>query len=125
MKSINNSLNWFGIPVLAFERTRKFYGKIYDFDISFLIMGADKLGFFPVEPKHIGGVIIKNKSRIPSLDGTLVYLNTGDDLNEILGCVEKAGGKSITSKKSISPGHGFFALFQDTEGNKVALHSMQ
>ena len=125
MKKIKNSLNWFEIPVIDFERARKFYGEIYDFDMPSVTMGENVLGFFPVQPKHIGGAIIKGEGCSPSQDGTLVYLNGGDDLNEILARVEEAGGQVIAEKTSISADHGFFALFIDSEGNKVALHSMQ
>ena len=38
--------------------------------------------------------------------------------------VEKAGGKIVMPKTSTG-GNGFMALFKDTEGNRVALHSMK
>ena len=37
--------------------------------------------------------------------------------------VEGAGGKVVMPKTSIGE-NGFMALFLDTEGNKVGLHSM-
>jgi len=125
MENINNSLNWFEIPVNDFERARKFYSSLYDFDMPSTTMGPSQLGFFPVKPGHIGGAIIKGEDCTPCQEGTLVYLNAGDDLNIVLHKVEESGGKIITEKTAISPEHGFFALFIDTEGNKVALHSMQ
>jgi predicted enzyme related to lactoylglutathione lyase len=125
MEHINNSLNWFEIPVTDFERARKFYSTIYDFEMPSVVMGENQLGFFPVEAKHIGGAIISGEECIPIQTGTLVYLNGGSDLNTILNRVESAGGKVILPKTNISPEHGFFATFIDTEGNKVALHSME
>jgi predicted enzyme related to lactoylglutathione lyase len=35
-----------------------------------------------------------------------------------------AGGKIVAPKTEISPEHGYMALFIDTEGNRVALHSI-
>ena len=55
--------------------------------------------------------------------GSLVYLNGGEDLKIMLNRVEKAGEKIALTKSAISQDHGFYALFIDTEGNKVALHS--
>lgn len=125
MENINNSLNWFEIPVIEFERARKFYSAIYNFDMPSVVMGTNQLGFFPVEPNHIGGAIIKGEGCIPSKNGTLVYLNGGENLDTILDRIEDAGGSIITEKTAISAEHGFYALFTDSEGNKVALHSMK
>jgi len=54
----------------------------------------------------------------------LIYLNGGDDLSKVLSKVEKAGGKVLLPKTSIGQ-NGSMAHFLDTEGNKVALHSMK
>ena len=59
----------------------------------------------------------------PSQKGILVYLNGGEDLSIPLAKVKKAGGKILVPKTSISP-NGFMAQFEDTEGNKLAFHSM-
>lgn len=42
----------------------------------------------------------------------------------LLACVEKAGGKVVMPKTSLGE-NGFMAIFKDTEGNRVALHSMK
>ena len=55
--------------------------------------------------------------------GTLVYLNGGDDLSVHFSRVEKAGGKVTRSKTPIGK-NGFMPIFMDTEGNRVAFHSM-
>ncbi len=125
MENINNSLNWFEIPVTDFERARKFYSAIYDFEMPANTMGESELGFFPVQPKHIGGAIIKGPGSVPGQTGTLVYLNGGEDLSVMLQKIESAGGTILSEKTPIAPEFGFFALFLDTEGNKVALHSMK
>jgi hypothetical protein len=54
----------------------------------------------------------------------LIYLNGGDDLGIPLSKVEAAGGKIIMPKTSIG-NNGFMAHIADTEGNKIALHSMK
>ena len=125
MKNINNSLNWFEIPVIDFERARKFYSEIYNFDMPTVPMGESLMGFLPVQEGHIGGAIIKAKGHHPSQDGALIYLNGGDDLNEVCNRIPSSGGKVIQKKTAISDEHGYYALFLDTEGNRLALHSMQ
>ena len=125
MKNLNNSLNWFEIPVVDFDRARSFYSQIYDFEMPSIRMGNNQLGFFPVKPNCIGGAIILAEGHEPAKQGALVYLNGGDELNTILKRVKKAGGKVLQEKSAISKEHGFFALFIDTEGNRLALHSMK
>ncbi len=56
--------------------------------------------------------------------GSLVYLNGADDLSVPLSKVEAAGGSILLEKTSIGP-NGFMAKFLDTEGNKVAFHSIK
>lgn len=124
MNQINNSLNWFEIPVADFDRARKFYSAIYDFDMPSTDIGKNKFGFFPVQQGQIGGAIIYGEGHEPSTKGTLVYLNGGEDLNNIYHRIEAAGGQGLQQKTAISPEHGYFALFLDSEGNRVALHSM-
>jgi predicted enzyme related to lactoylglutathione lyase len=61
---------------------------------------------------------------MPSMDGTIVYLNAGDNLQSTLDKVRLNGGKVVVPKTQISPEIGFFAMFTDTEGNKLGLHSI-
>jgi hypothetical protein len=58
------------------------------------------------------------------MTGTTVYLDGGNDLSVPFSRVENAGGKVILPKTAIGENRGFIALFIDTEGNKVGLHSI-
>ena len=69
------------------------------------------------------GSIVQGNGCIPTENGTLVYLNGRNDLNNILKRVEDAGGRVVLEKTLINKESGYFALFMDTEGNKLALHS--
>lgn len=40
------------------------------------------------------------------------------------GALALAGGKIVVPKTEISPEYGHMAVFIDTEGNRVALHSV-
>ncbi len=73
-----------------------------------------------------GGAIVHNPGfYTPSKNGTLVYLNCEPDLQPILDKVEPAGGMVTMNKKEVAPNLGYWALIEDTEGNRVALHSMK
>jgi hypothetical protein len=54
----------------------------------------------------------------------LIYLNGNPDLQHVLDKVEAAGGSILMTKRAISEQFGFMAMIQDTEGNRIALHSM-
>lgn len=120
-----NALNWFEIPVLDFERAKKFYEKILGQPMqTFEAMGM-KSAFFPADLQsgHIGGCIIQGQGYEPSGKGSLIFLNGGTDLSSQLDRVEAAGGAVVLPKTSMGM-NGFSARFTDTEGNLVGLHSM-
>lgn len=124
MKRPKSSLNWFEIPVENFERSVGFYNSILGCQMHEEEIMGSRMAFFPMEDPGIGGALIKSDRMKPSTEGTVVYLNGGDDLNHILDRVEPSGGKVLVPKTKITDEIGYFAEFLDTEGNKVALHSM-
>ena len=81
------------------------------------------MAFFSDEPLEVSGVIIHGEGAEPSAKGVLIYLNGGDDLSIPLAKIEPAGGTIIVPKTMISDEVGYFAIFMDCEGNRLALHS--
>lgn len=123
---MKNAINWFEIPVKDFNRAQKFYETVLGAKTQVMEAMGMKMAFFPADLQGggTGGGIIEGKGYEPSDKGSLVYLNGGDDLSVPLSRVEKAGGKIVLPKTSIGQ-NGFMAHFTDTEGNKVAFHSMK
>ncbi len=118
------TLNWFEIPATDFERAKTFYAKVLDVQIH---DDPDrKYAYFPSDPNKdgFGGAIARGENYLPSMTGTTVYLNGGNDLSVPLGRVESAGGTVILPKTAIGENRGFIALFMDTEGNKIGFHSV-
>jgi uncharacterized protein len=123
---MKNAINWFEIPVINFDKAKKFYETILGADMQLMEAMGMKSAFFPadMETGGIGGCLIHGQGYEPSPTGALVYLNAGEDLSIPLSKVEAAGGKILLPKTAI--GHnGFMAHFTDTEGNKVGFHSMK
>ena len=114
---------WFEIPVTDFDRAKKFYETVFDTSIRAMDFGGFKMGIFP--HRQVGAAICQGQGYKPSADGLVVYMDASPDLSVAQGKIEKAGGKILQAKKQISPEHGFMALFLDSEGNRVALHSME
>lgn len=119
-----SALNWFEIPVSNMDRAVKFYNTVLDANMTAnSAMPGYTMAMFPSENGGTGGALLQGEGYVPTTEGALVYLQCGDDLSVALGKVEAAGGKVLQSKMGIGE-NGFMAYFQDTEGNKVALHSM-
>ena len=124
MANLKSAINWFEIPVADIERAKKFYEAVLGSEISLMNYGESRMGFLPHDQGATGGAIIQGPGYTPSDQGTLVYLNGGDDLNPALARVGPAGGEVLAEKFSIGE-NGFIAYFRDPEGNKVGLHSMK
>jgi hypothetical protein len=127
MEKMTNSINWFEIPVLNFDRAKEFYSRIYDYEMYEETIGSFRMGFFPMdrESQGVGGAIVQGEGFVPTALGTKVYLNGGKDLLTVLNRVIAAGGEIITPKTLISEEIGYYAVFEDTEGNHISLHSME
>lgn len=122
---MKNAINWFEIPVKNFERAKRFYSTLLGGEIIVMPHPEFKYGMLPADMENgVGGGIVEGDGYEPSDKGPLIYLNGGEDLSVPLAKVEKAGGKILLPKTSIGT-NGFMAHLMDTEGNKIALHSMK
>ncbi len=119
---VKNFISWFEIPALDFLQAVYFYSNIFDITMEQNITDVNSMAFFPVT-SGIGGAIIVGPGSVPTDKGPLLYLNGGKDLNKVLEKVVPAGGRIVMPKTLISKEEGFFAIFIDISGNKLALHS--
>lgn len=127
MEKMTNSINWVEIPVLNFERAKEFYSHIYDYEMYEETIGGLRMGFLPMDrdSQGVGGAIVQGSGFVPSSLGAKVYLNGGKNLLTVLNRVLEADGEIIVPKTKISDEIGYFAVFEDTEGNHIALHSKE
>lgn len=121
---MQNLVNFIDIPATDFGRALSFYKAILGIEINETDMFGTKMGFFPTDGTNVSGAIVQGEDYKPSTTGVLVYLNGGNDLQTILDKVEPNNGKIIVPKTHISPEVGYIAIFIDTEGNKMAVHSI-
>lgn len=121
-----NTLNWFEIPATNFARAKAFYATVLDVQIQDDPSPNMQYAYLPSDSLKggFGGAIAGGENYIPAITGTTIYLDGGNDLSIPLGKVENAGGKVILPKTAVGENRGFIALFIDTEGNKVGLHSV-
>src|SRR5664279_2619639 len=121
-----NAISWFEIPSTDLNRAAKFYETIFDITLTPLVTPEIKMRLFPLEDMMgVGGAIVDSGGfhKPSSTDGPLLYLKANPDVQNVLDKVEAAGGKIIVPKMSIGE-YGFMGAFIDTEGNRIALHSV-
>lgn len=126
--AFKNAISWFEIPTQDIERATKFYETIFNISLIPLDVQQLKMRMFPIENpmSGVGGALCYNKEfyKPSTTEGPLIYLNANPDVQNVLDKVEAAGGKIVVPKTQISPEYGYMAVFVDTEGNRVALHSV-
>ncbi len=120
---MDSQVMWFEIPVVDMERARAFYGEVLGVELPLIQSSVMLMAFFPASGSANGGALIQHPNVQPSNQGTLIYLNAGEDMTGALERAERAGGKVLARKTMILPEYGYFALILDTEGNKIGLHS--
>lgn len=125
---MNNAISWFEIPTTDISRAQKFYETIFGIQLMPMDMDNIKMRMFPLDDMmtQVGGAIVDSGGfHKPSLtEGPLIYLNGNPDVQLIMNRVEAAGGKIMVPKTQISPDYGYMAVFVDTEGNRIGLHSI-
>ena len=126
--SFKNAISWFEIPTTDINRAQKFYETIFNIRLVPLDLQNIKMRMFPLEDQMtgVGGALSHNAEfyKPSSTDGPLIYLNANPDVQNVLDKIEAAGGKILVPKTQISPEYGYMAVFIDTEGNRIALHSV-
>jgi hypothetical protein len=123
-----NAISWFEIPATDINRAQQFYEAIFDMKMDAVDHEGYQMRMFPLDDpmSGVGGAICKQSEfHIPNAEsGTLIYLNANPDVQIIVDRIEQAGGTIILPKTEISPEYGYMAVFLDTEGSRIALHSV-
>ena len=120
---MKNLISIVEIPTSDFSRAVAFYEAILEIKIEKAEIDGIKMGLFPNDGESTFVQLINGSEYKTSVDGTIVYLNGGNDLQNIANKIEANGGKIVVPKTEIGPEMGFYAMFKDTEGNKLGLHS--
>jgi len=118
-----NTFVWVDIPVVDLDRAIRFYSAVTGSPVSKESYPGMEIGIFEHTHDAVSGCLHKSDTAKPSADGPLVYLNVQDRLDEAIAAVEPMGGKVLQARHSIGP-YGSRALVLDSEGNRIALHSM-
>jgi predicted enzyme related to lactoylglutathione lyase len=133
-------LSWYEIPAFDFDKAVHFYSKALGLKIERRIFGTNCLGVILDEAGGIPGAIAKSDTE-PSgteKEGPVLFFKVLD-MSETLRRIKELGGEVVKEKAlirnqlengtSVIPNtlidnsRGYYALFRDPHGNKMALYS--
>ena len=114
-------ITWFEIPVNSMARAITFYEQLFETKILLQDLGDFKLAII----KGQMGCLVQHKAYKPSHEGVLIYISTPLPINDLLAKAEMLGGKVLRPSALISEDFGYTGIFEDSEGNRVGLHSRQ
>jgi hypothetical protein len=117
-----NALTWFEIPTQDLDRAVHFYETVLGVHLKREVFGGVPHALFPAGQSDTGGALIQDGRRKPSAEGTLIYLDAAGKLDDCVERLRGTGGTLMLPKTDIGD-PGFIAVFRDSEGNSVALHS--
>lgn len=119
---MNNVLNWFEIPCTDLARGIHFYQRMLAIELQRSeFLGVPHGMFSNAEGTPVGALVQDPRSQ-PSLGGSVLYLDARGDLDGCIRRAQEAGGKVLLPKTSIGD-QGFMAMIEDSEGNRIGLHS--
>ncbi len=123
MRKLPNPVVYFEIPVTDMDRAMRFYTSVFDFDFEKDSIDGNEMALFPFaeNERGISGALAKGEIYKPTKNGVLIYFET-ENIDETLKLVEQNGGKLLYPKTS-NGSLGSVAEFEDSEGNRIALHS--
>ncbi|HKU44491.1 MAG TPA: VOC family protein [Polyangiales bacterium] len=119
---MSNAINWFEIPCTDLSRAITFYEKILEVKLERTDFNGVPHAIFSGERTSVRGALVCDRNNAPSERGSLLYLNVTGKLDACLKRAAEIGAKVLVPRTSIGD-PGFIALLQDSEGNRVGLHS--
>jgi len=119
----HNPVGYFEIPVADLDRAIEFYTAVFGFRLERQTIDGYDMALLPRNDEAPGasGGLAKGDVYIPSRTGAIVYFSV-DDVDAALKRAEAEGGSVLYPKTAIGQA-GFIAEIEDSEGNRIALHS--
>jgi uncharacterized protein len=122
-----NQIVWCDIPVKDLDRAIRFYSAVLGAAVKKQQHEGMTFAMLPHADEHgVSGCLTtggEGSKSEPSQQGPLLYFNCQGRLDQAVAAVSPNGGKVLQPKHPIGP-YGFRAVVLDSEGNRIALHSM-
>ncbi len=117
-----NPVTYFEIPVADMARAVRFYEAVFETDLERQQIDGYEMALFAFEPGAHGatGALAKGDVYVPAKTGPVVYFGVSD-IDAVLARATANGGKILYPRKDVGA-FGTVAEFEDSEGNRIALH---
>jgi uncharacterized protein len=121
-----NTICWFDLAVANLERAKTFYSKVLDKQLEICTEGGFTMVVFPHSDNcsDVAGCLYEKTDFVPNTSDLLIYFDVNKRIHKAVAEVIPNGGKVVSPVEAIGP-WGFRAVILDSEGNKIALHSME
>ena len=119
---MDNLIAFFEIPSADFRRAVDFYQTVLGVELSVFECATEKMACFTEKGETIGAVFYA-PDFYPSKDGVLIHFYSENLELTLEKVLEKGGSISIPKTKIDAEGKGYFAVFFDSEGNRVGIYS--
>lgn len=118
-----NPVSYFEIPVADMDRAIDFYEAVFAVSLERTVIDGHDMALFPFDEngRGISGALAKGASYAPASSGPRLYFSV-DSIDETLGRAILKGGRVAYPKTSV--GDFWVAEFEDSEGNQIALSSV-
>ncbi len=117
----HNRVVWCDIPVADLERASVFYREVLAIGVERMEFGGGAFALFEHDQGN-GACLVQQAGYAGNGDGPLVYFNAEKRIRAAVSEVRRLGGRVVEDVHPIGP-HGVRAIVQDSEGNRIALHS--
>lgn len=121
---MKNLIAFFEIPATDFRRAVDFYETVLGVKLSIMECETEKMACFTEDGETVGAISYSSDfDFLPPKHGVMIHFNC-DDIAETLERVEKMGGNIIIPRTKIeAENKGWFAVFSDTEGNRIGIYA--
>lgn len=115
-----NTITHIEIPAPNLKKAIDFYSKVFGWKAE--IMPDKTYAMFRIGNSKSGGGFDTSTKPAKEKTGPGIVINVEDIPSKIMK-IKKAGGKVVQDKTEIPGGYGFYARFQDTNGNHLQIYS--
>ena len=129
VKAPFHAVNWFEIPSRNIDRAAKFYEVVIGRPLKRENFGGMPHAVFASQAASpaqyaVSGAVVEAPHLTPGASGSVVYLDCPAGVAATFARAMANGGKQVVAPMSIGE-HGWIALVDDPEGNRIGLHAMQ
>ena len=117
---MDHTISHIEIPSPDIQKAIVFYTKVFGWKVE--MMSGNTYAVYRIGETWVSGGFDASTKPAGENVGPGIVINVGD-IPAKLEDIKNAGGKVVMEKTEIPGGHGFYARFQDTNGNYMQVYS--